>query len=89
MNLREKFEKETGKAAFQYGGVPEQDYVEWLEKRLEVNPPGNTISGQSYTRVWELLKEARDESDAEGLERVSSGIEILLELINHRCTKHR
>lgn len=45
------------------------------------------LNEHSYEAIWEHLKEARDESDAEGLDRISSGIEILLELINHRQTK--
>ena len=44
---------------------------------------------QEYTAIWELLKQARDEADSKNLDRISEGIEILLELINHRCTKHR
>lgn len=55
----------------------------------EADQQETIVSGQKYTIVWELLKEARDEADFEGLERVSTGIEVLLELINHRCTKHR
>ena len=62
------------------------DIIYWMS----LSAPIETIPySQSYTRVWELLKEARDEADAEGFGRISSGIEILLELINHRCTKHR
>jgi hypothetical protein len=38
MNLRERFEKETGKKPIQYGGVPELGYVEMLESMLEWIP---------------------------------------------------
>lgn len=31
MTLREIYEKETGDRAFQYGGVPNSGYVDWLE----------------------------------------------------------
>lgn len=42
---------------------------------------------QNYTKLYELLKSARDEADAEELTRISEGIEILLELITHRCAR--
>jgi len=71
------------------GQCPHNKAKKVLEQRQESGHVGTIVSGQNYTKVWELLKEARDEADAEGLGRVSSGIEVLLELINHRCTKHR
>lgn len=42
---------------------------------------------QNYTKLYELLKEARDEADAEELTRISESIEVLLELITHRCAR--
>jgi hypothetical protein len=38
MNLRKRFEKETGKKPIQYGGVPELGYVEMPESMLEWIP---------------------------------------------------
>jgi len=60
----------------------ESDYRDFLEEHIRVGQV--VVSGQNYNKVWELLKEARDEADAEGLERISCGIEALMELINHR-----
>ena len=38
----------------------------------------------SYTTLWELLTEARNESDNQGLTRISETLNLLLELINVR-----
>lgn len=32
MNLQEQYEFETGKRAYEYGGIPKREYVEWLEQ---------------------------------------------------------
>lgn len=34
MTIRQKYKDETGKESFQYGGIPNAQYVEWLESRL-------------------------------------------------------
>lgn len=34
MNFREDYKNETGENTHQYGGVPNEEYVEWLEAKL-------------------------------------------------------
>ena len=40
-----------------------------------------------YSKLWDLIKQARDEADNQGLDRLSENLDLLLEVINGRCVK--
>lgn len=49
MNLRERYEKETGKKSHQYGGLPNEDYVEWIEDKFSWIPTSKEQPEQDVT----------------------------------------
>ena len=63
ISFRERYEKETGMVSHQYGGVPREEYVTWLERenaKLEAKLT-EVLEIQTVEKFQEIIRNQCDE----------------------------
>lgn len=63
ISFRERYEKETGMVSHQYGGVPREEYVTWLERenaKLEAELT-EVLEIQTVEKFQEIIRNQCDE----------------------------